>query len=219
LSPSSSVEGEEAPVESPNNSPWSGIVNEQIPDNIDDFLVDYFNVDYSTVEQGDLSPNTLQLLNDFTKEFTGNPPPTDNLTNPLQTTEVEHSHTPSIEQCGGGSVDNIQEGANKQFTTFPDFQLSNSILNTIAVYTATFGDPFNSLMGGNFVFDPIEIVHDYVDKIRALLENQIQLWGGRDSIEVSIVLKVFYLNEGKSEVYYHYIHSEMHVIYPNLENF
>jgi hypothetical protein len=69
------------------------------------------------------------------------------------------------------------------------------ILNTIVVYPATFGDPFNLLLGGgDFVFDPIEIVHEYVDRIRALLENQIQLcWGDRDSIKVSIVLKVFYL--------------------------
>ena len=166
-----------------------------------------------------MSPNTLQLLEDFTNELTGNPspppPPASNtLTSPLQTTEVEH--TPDIvEQLGGG--DNIQEGEGD--TTLPDFQLTNRILNAIVVYTATFGDPFNSLMGGKFVFDPVEIVHAYVDKIRALLENQIQLWGGRDSIKVSIVLKVFYLNEGKSEVYHHYIHSEMRLVYSNLENF
>ena len=58
-----------------------------------------------------------------------------------------------------------------------DFHQSNSILNTIVVYTATFGDPFNTLIGWNFIFDPIDIVHVYVEKIRALLENQIQLWG------------------------------------------
>ena len=158
-----------------------------------------------------MSQNTLQLLDDFTKELTGNPPPPTDYMNIVQTNEIV-SHTPNIvEQCGGGSSENIQEGegGNVQFTTFPDFQLSNTILNAIVVYTATFGDPFNSLMGGNFVFDPVEIVHDYLDRIRALLKNQIQLWGGRrDSIKVSIVLKVFYLNDGKSEVYHHYIHSE-----------
>jgi hypothetical protein len=45
------------------------------------------------------------------------------------------------------------------------------------------------------------------------------LWGGRDSIKVSIVLKVFYLNERKSEVYHHYLHTDMLVVYPHLENF
>ena len=70
------------------------------------------------------------------------------------------------------------------------------------------------------MFDPVEIVHEYVDRIRAMLENQIQLWGGaRDSIKVSIVLKVFYLNEGKSEVYHHYVHTEIRLVYPKLENF
>ena len=88
---------------------WQGIVNE-IPENIDDFLTNYFNVDSSTVEQGGLpllSPNTLQLLEDFTRELTGNPPTSDTLTTPLRTTEVEHSPD-IVEQLGGG--DNIQEG-------------------------------------------------------------------------------------------------------------
>ena len=141
----------------------------------------------------------MQILDNFTRELAGNPPASDY---PLQTTEVEQS-SDIVEQVGGGD------------TSFPEFLLSNTILNNIVVFTATFGDPFNTLMGGNFAFDPVEIVHAYVDKIRALLENQIQLWGGRDSIKVSIVLKVFYLNEGKSEVYYHFIHSEMRIIYPN----
>ena len=168
----------------------------QIPFNIDEFFADFLtNLDSSTVEQGDLpllSPNTLQILDDFTRELTGNPPTSDTLTTPLRTTEVEHSPD-IVEQLGGGG--NIQEG--EEGTTLPDFQLSNRILNNIVVFTAMFGDPFNSLLCGNFVFDPIEIVHDYVDRIRALMENQIQLWGGRDSIKVSIVLKVFYLNEGE----------------------
>ena len=81
------------------------------------------------------------------------------------------SHSPIVEQSGGGGDDNIQEGNNTQFTSFSDFQLSNLILNTIVVYTATFGDPFNLLLGGNFVFDSVEIVHEYVDRIRALLQN------------------------------------------------
>ena len=93
----------------------------------------------------------MLILDDFTRDLTGNPPlaPNDYIF-PLQTTEVD-SHTPNIEQCGG-SVDNIQEGedGNVQFTTFLEFQLYNTILNAIAVYTATFRNPFNSLMGGKF---------------------------------------------------------------------
>ena len=94
-----------------------------------------------------LSPNTLQLLDDVVNELTKNSPPTD-YTNivAVQTNEMA-SHIPIVEQSGGGG-DNIQEGNNTQFTTLPDFQRSNLILNTIVVYTATFGDPFNSLMGG-----------------------------------------------------------------------
>ena len=50
----------------------------------------------------------------------------------------------------GRGGDNIQEEevgeGNIQFTSFPEFQLSNTILNTIVVYTETFGDPFNSLL-------------------------------------------------------------------------
>jgi hypothetical protein len=168
LSPSSSVGGEEELAstefhviqDNSHINEWDGIVNsDEIPFNINNFLSNYFNVEPSTVEQGNvpssegdlplLSPNTLQILEDFTNELTGNPPlsPTDYLL-PLQTTEVEHSPN-IVEQLGGGG--NIQEGG----TTFPDFQLSNSILNNIVVFTATFGDPFNSLMGGNFVFDPV----------------------------------------------------------------
>ena len=111
-----------------NNSTWDGIIND-IPDNIDEFLADFFNVDYSAVEQGDLpllSPNTLQLLDDFTRELTGNPPPLapDNLL-PLQSNEVA-SHSPIIEQCGGGGGDNnIQEeevgGVISNLRHFPSF--------------------------------------------------------------------------------------------------
>jgi hypothetical protein len=185
-SPSSEEEEEPIltpPVEFQDNLTWDDSI--EVPFNIDEFLDDFlFNLDNSTVELVDLTPNTLQILDDFT----GNPPPptSDSLTTPLRTTEVEHSPD-IVEQLGGG--DNMQEGEGG--TTLPDFQLSNRILNNIVVFTATFGDPFNTLMGGKFVYDPVEIVHAYVDKIRALLENQIQLWGGRDSIKVSIVLKVF----------------------------
>jgi hypothetical protein len=91
-----------------NNSPWNGIVNE-IPCDIDNFLTDYFNADSSAVELGDLpllSPNTLQLLDDFTRELTGNPSPTD-YKNKIQTTEID-SHNPIIEKFGaGGGGNNI----------------------------------------------------------------------------------------------------------------
>ena len=98
-------------MELPNNSLWDDL--HQIPDNIDDFLGDFLNVDYSAVELVDLSPNTLQILDDFTRELTGNPPTSDTLTTPLRTTEVEHSPD-IVEQLGGGG--NIQEGEGVQLS-------------------------------------------------------------------------------------------------------
>jgi hypothetical protein len=123
-SSSSAGEGEEAHVESPNNLTWDDSIlhDNEIPDNIDEFINDFlFNVDNSTVELVDLSQNTLQLLEDFTNELTGNPSPPpppafDTLTSPLRTTEVEHSPD-IVEQLGGG--DNIQEGEGVQL--FPIF--------------------------------------------------------------------------------------------------
>ena len=41
-------------------SDWHGIINSiEVPSNIDDFFNNYFNVEPSTVEQSDLSPNTI----------------------------------------------------------------------------------------------------------------------------------------------------------------
>ena len=72
----SSEEGEEPPAEFQDNLTWDDSI--EVPFNIDEFLDDFLtNLDNSTVEQGDLSPNTLQILEDFTNELTGNPPPTD----------------------------------------------------------------------------------------------------------------------------------------------
>ena len=65
-----------------------GSVNlDDIPSDIDNLLNNYFNVDASTIGQGNavssegdlpcLSPNTIQILDNFTEELNENPFPTD----------------------------------------------------------------------------------------------------------------------------------------------
>jgi hypothetical protein len=56
-------------LESPNNLTWDNSI--EVPDNIDEFLDDFFKVDNSTVELVDLSQNTLQILDDFTGNWQG----------------------------------------------------------------------------------------------------------------------------------------------------
>jgi hypothetical protein len=126
LSPPSSVEEEEELIDAfteffaiQNNEPineWHGIGNSvEIPFNIDNFLSNYFNVEPSTVEQGNvpssegdlalLSPNTLQILDDFVNELTENNLPSEymNIVH-IQTNEMTliNSHSPIIEQGGSG---------------------------------------------------------------------------------------------------------------------
>jgi hypothetical protein len=92
-------------------------------------------------------------------------------------------------------------------------------LNTRVVYTATFGDPFNSTMGGNFITEPIDIVHEYIKKNSCTFRKPDLVVGDRDSIKASIVLKIVYLNERQSEVYDHYVHTEILVLHSHLENY
>ena len=51
----------------------------------------------------------------------------------------------------------------------PEFYLADSALHSVYVYRAEFRDPFNSLMVGNIITNPVEIEHSNVGKIRALL--------------------------------------------------
>ena len=68
----------------------------------------------------------------------------------------------------------------------PDFNLVDSALHNVFVYRAEFEDPFNSLTSGSIITDPVDIVHSYVGKIRALLERVIREGGGRDEIKAAI---------------------------------
>jgi hypothetical protein len=90
-------------------------------------LSNYFSVDNSTVEQGNvaclegnlpwLSPNTLQILDNFTRDLNENPYPTD-LMNivPIRSNLIENeivlmdSHSPIVEQSGGGGLANDIQG-------------------------------------------------------------------------------------------------------------
>jgi hypothetical protein len=74
----------------------------------------------------------------------------------------------------------------------PDFFLSNSALRHTNVYTTNFVDPFNSLMSGGIVTDPMAIINSYLNKIQALFEQQMGVCGGRGSLKASIAPKIYY---------------------------
>ena len=87
------------------------------------------------------------------------------------------------------------------------------------LFKAEFEDPFNSLTSGSIITDPVDIVHSYVGKIRALLERVIREGGGRDGIKAAIAQKIIYFNEKADEVYERYLRTEMLPLHPDLNNF
>ena len=74
-------------------------------------------------------------------------------------------------------------------------------------------------MAEDIKIGPINIVLTYGSKIRALIKLQIRVLGGQERIKASIALKIFYLNENTGEVYSHFLHTEMLVLHPHLENY
>ena len=93
--------------------------------------------------------------------------------------------TITIEQTGGGVIEDsmppptieVDEGTKtlpSPALIQPYFFLSNSALHHAIVYTANFGDPFNSLMSGGIVTDPMAITHSYFNKLDPFLNNR---WG------------------------------------------
>ena len=115
-----------------------------------------------------------------------------------------------IEQTGGGAIDNSMppptilvnnktssssnnDTATSQVPPLPDFFLSSSALHHTKVYSAKFGDLFNSLVSGDIITDPSAITHLYTNKIRAILEQQMGVWGVGVSLKASIALKIFFL--------------------------
>jgi hypothetical protein len=47
-------------------------------------------------------------------------------------------------------------------------------------------------MSGELITEPLSTTHSYVNKIRALLEQQMGVWGGRVSLKASIALKYIF---------------------------
>jgi hypothetical protein len=46
-------------------------------------------------------------------------------------------------------------------------------------------------MAENFIIDPIYIIHEYAEKIPALLENRIQVWGDGTPLRPQLFYKYF----------------------------
>jgi hypothetical protein len=99
-----------------------GSVNlDDIASDIDNLLNNYLDVDASTVEQGNavssegdlpwLSPNTMQILDNFMRELNENPPPTDLMNivpirsnlieNEMASMDFSTQTSPIVEQSGG----------------------------------------------------------------------------------------------------------------------
>jgi hypothetical protein len=120
--------------------------------------------------------------------------------------------TNTVEQTGGGVIEDsmppptIEDNEGSETLPSPAlikpyFFLSNSAFHYAIVYTANFVYPFNSLMSGSIVTDPMAITHSYVNKIRALLEKQTGVCRGRDNLKASIALNLYFLNENVGELY------------------
>jgi hypothetical protein len=119
-----------------------------------------------------LSPNTLEYILTDLEDFMPSP-------------------SIAIEQTGGGAIDNSilpptilvndtttssssnNDTATSQVPPLPDFFRSISVLHYTKVYSSKFGDPFNSLVSGDIITDPLAITHLYTNKIRAILEQQM----------------------------------------------
>ena len=101
-------------------------------------------------------------------------------------------------------------------TALSDFYLSNSSLRWIYVYIAAFGESFNTLIAGDIIMDPIDIVESYIGDTWALLGRQIRDGSNRDSIKTSIALNCFF-NEKSGDVYSHYVKTEKPTIHLHLQ--
>ena len=120
----------------------------------------------------------------------------------------------------------VQNGAGFENTVTPpesvlrEFSLLESALGHIETHRVVFNPPEESLTdGGIILIDPVETLHTYIDKIRALIESQIQNWGGRDGIKASISQKV-YLQKGQSgDIFHFYFSTGNQTFYPGLNNF
>jgi hypothetical protein len=47
-------------------------------------------------------------------------------------------------------------------------------------------------MSRDIITDPLAITHSYIYKIQALLDQQMGVWGNRDSLKASIALKIYF---------------------------
>ena len=85
------------------------------------------------------------------------------------------------------------QGLKNTFTSLQlrAFILLESALGHIQTHRVVFNRPEENLVDGSVILtDPVNVLCTYIDQIWALIETQIQNWGGLGGIKASVSQKV-----------------------------